>query len=71
VLGIELFVPTPGPFAARIAILAGAALVLCVVLAVTETTFAKMRILRVPLFLTGGGALCLIGLASWLGRGGA
>ena len=71
VLGIELFVPKSGPFAARLAIVAGAALVLCMALALTETTFAKMRILRVPLFLAGGGALCLVGLGSWLAGGGA
>jgi formate hydrogenlyase subunit 4 len=70
VLGVELFVPQPEPLAARIAILAVAAPVLCVALAVTETTFAKMRILRVPLFLAGGGALCLVGLGSWLAGGG-
>ena len=71
VLGIELFAPKTGSFAVRIAIVAGAALVLCVVLALTETTFAKMRILRVPLVLAGGGALCLVGLGSWLAGGGA
>ncbi len=71
VLGIELFAPRSGPFAARIAFVMGAVLVLCVVLALTETAFAKMRILRVPLFLAGGGALCLVGLGSWLAGGGA
>jgi formate hydrogenlyase subunit 4 len=71
VLGIELFGPKAGSFAARLAILAVAALVLCVALALTETAFAKMRILRVPLFLAGGGALCLVGLASWVAGSGA
>jgi formate hydrogenlyase subunit 4 len=71
VLGIELFMPKAGSFAARLGIFAGAVLLLCVALALTETAFAKMRILRVPLFLAGGGALCLVGLGSWLAGGGA
>jgi formate hydrogenlyase subunit 4 len=70
VLGIELFMPKAGPYAARLGIVAGAALLLCVALAFTETAVAKMRILRVPLFLAGGGALCLVGLGSWLAGGG-
>jgi hypothetical protein len=65
VLATELFVPHPGPFAARLALLAVSLPVWCVLLALTETTNAKMRILRVPLFLGAGGAVCLLGLASW------
>jgi formate hydrogenlyase subunit 4 len=71
VLAAELFVPHPGSFAARLAILAGSLLGLCVALAVVESTQAKMRILRVPLFLGAGGAICLLGLASWFAGGGA
>jgi formate hydrogenlyase subunit 4 len=71
VLGTELFVPHPGPFAARLAVLAAALPVWCALLALVETTQAKMRILRVPLFLGAGGAVCLLGLASWFAGGGA
>jgi formate hydrogenlyase subunit 4 len=69
VLGIELFAPKDGAFAVRLAIFAAAAAALVVALALTETAFAKMRILRVPLFLAGGGALCLVGLGSWVAGG--
>ena len=59
--------PHPGPFAAQLALAGGlAARALRAVLAVIETAQAKMRILRVPLLLGGGVALCLLGLASWL-----
>jgi formate hydrogenlyase subunit 4 len=68
-LAVELFLPKPGSFGLRLAALAGAVLAVCVALAVTETSLAKMRILRVPLFLGGGAALCAIGLASWLAKG--
>jgi formate hydrogenlyase subunit 4 len=68
-LAAELFLPKPGSFGLRLAALAGAVLAACVALAVTETSLAKMRILRVPLFLGGGAALCAIGLASWLAKG--
>jgi formate hydrogenlyase subunit 4 len=44
---------------------------LCVGVAIIETVLAKMRILRVPVFLGGAAALCVIGLASWLAGGGA
>ena len=71
VLAVELFVPHPQPFAAQVAILAGALLALCPVLAIIETTQAKMRILRVPLFLSAGAAVCVLGLASWFAGGGA
>ena len=69
VLAAELFVPHPGPFGAQLAVLAGSLLVGCALLAVVETTQAKMRILRVPLFLSAGGAVCLLGLASWFAGG--
>jgi hypothetical protein len=44
---------------------------LCLVLALVESTQAKMRILRVPLFLGAGGAICMLGLTAWLAGGGA
>ncbi len=70
VLGCELLIPHPGPFAAQLAVLAGGVLVLSVALAVCETVQAKMRILRVPMVLASGAALCLLGLASWFAGGG-
>jgi formate hydrogenlyase subunit 4 len=69
VLASELFIPHPGPFAARLAVLAGSLALWCALLAVIETTQAKMRILRVPVFLGAGGAVCLLGLASWFAGG--
>jgi formate hydrogenlyase subunit 4 len=71
VLASELFVPHPGPFLARLGVLAGSLLVGCVLLAVCETTQAKMRILRVPLFVGAGGVIGLLGLASWFAGGGS
>lgn len=71
VLATELFVSHPGPFGVRLAILATALPVWCVVLALIETTQAKMRILRVPVFVGAGAAVCLLGLASWFAGGSA
>jgi len=42
-----------------------------VALALVETWQAKMRILRVPRFLTAGAALALAGIASWFLGGAA
>ena len=66
VLVAEVAMPHPGPFAAQLAWLAAWLLALAVALAVVETAQAKMRILRVPLLLGGGLAVCLLGLASWV-----
>ena len=71
VLATELFVPQPDSFAARLAVLVASLPVWCVLLAVIETTQAKMRILRVPVFIGAGGAVCLLGLASWFAGGGS
>ena len=71
VLATELFLPHPGPFAVRLAVLAVSLPVWCALLAILETTQAKMRILRVPLFLGAGGAVCLLGLASWFAGSGS
>jgi formate hydrogenlyase subunit 4 len=71
VLASELFLPHPGPFAARLGVLLVSLPVWCAVLALVESTQAKMRILRVPLFLGAGGAVCLLGLASWFAGGGS
>jgi formate hydrogenlyase subunit 4 len=70
VLACELVIPHPGSFAAQLAVLAGGIGVLCVALAACETVQAKMRILRVPLVLGSGMALCLLGVASWFAGGG-
>lgn len=70
VLGCELLIPHPGPFAAQLAVLGGGVLALSVGLAVCETVQAKMRMLRVPLLLGFGVALSLLGLASWFVGGG-
>ena len=70
VLACELLIPHPGPFVAQLAVLAAGVLVLSVALAVCETVQAKMRVLRVPLLLGFGAALCLLGLASWFAGGG-
>jgi formate hydrogenlyase subunit 4 len=68
ILAATLFGPSGGPFGERVAILAATLVVLCIALALVETSLAKMRVLRVPLFLTAGAALCLAGLgASLLG----
>jgi len=69
-LGAELVAPSAGPFAARLALLVAALVALAVALAVTESVLAKMRLLRVPVFLAGAGALALIGLGSVLTGGG-
>jgi formate hydrogenlyase subunit 4 len=70
-LATELFLPHPGPFAARLAVLAVSLPLWCVLLALIETTQAKMRILRVPVFLGAGAMICLLGLASWFAGGGS
>jgi formate hydrogenlyase subunit 4 len=69
VLAAELFVPHPDSFAAQLAVLAVALPALCLMLALVETTQAKMRILRVPLFLGAGGAICMLGLGAWFAGG--
>jgi formate hydrogenlyase subunit 4 len=66
VLVAEVALPHPGPFATQLAWLAGWLLALAAALAVVETLQAKMRILRVPLLLGAGLALCLLGLVSSL-----
>jgi formate hydrogenlyase subunit 4 len=70
VLACELVIPNPVSFAAQVAVLGGGVLLLSVALAVCETVQAKMRVLRVPLLLGSGVALCLLGLASWFAGGG-
>lgn len=71
VLAVELFVPHPDAFGARVAILAPGLAAACVLLALLETTQAKMRVLRVPAFLGAGALICLLGLLSWFAGGAA
>ena len=66
VLIAELALPHPGPFGAQLVALGSALAVLAPLLAIVETAQAKMRILRVPLLLGGGLAICLMGLAASL-----
>lgn len=71
VLAWELVMPHGGSFLLRLAGLAAGVPALCVGLAFCETVLAKMRILRVPLVLGSGAALCLLGLAAWFAGGAA
>ena len=59
-LAAELFLPHPRGFLGGLAALGGGLVAACLLLAVTETTQAKMRILRVPSLLGVG---CLVALA--------
>ena len=70
VLAAELFIPLPASAPGNVLALTAAVTVLCGVLALVETSFAKMRILRVPALLGTGLAVCVIGLASWRAGGG-
>jgi formate hydrogenlyase subunit 4 len=69
VLATELFVPHPMGFVPRLGVLAVSLPLLCVGLAVVETWQAKMRLLRVPVMMAIGSALCLLGLISWFAGG--
>ncbi len=62
VLGIALFAPTTASLGGGVAVAVAGIALLCVAIATTETSLAKMRVLRVPLFLAGGAALCVAGL---------
>jgi formate hydrogenlyase subunit 4 len=66
VVAAELYLPHWGGFGARLGCLAGGVALICVALAFTETSQAKMRILRAPALLAGGCLLALVGLISWL-----
>ena len=70
VLAAELFIPLPASAPANVLALVAVVTALCGVLALVETSFAKMRILRVPALLGIGLAVCVIGLVSWRAGGG-
>jgi formate hydrogenlyase subunit 4 len=66
VLATELLLPQPTSFLGRLLELAVALPLWCAGIALAEVTQAKMRLLQVPLLLGAGGAVCTLGLASWL-----
>jgi formate hydrogenlyase subunit 4 len=61
-----VFVPHLTSVWGQLAVLPGALIVLCGVLALTETLVAKTRVLVVPRLLAGGVAVALLGIAAWL-----
>jgi formate hydrogenlyase subunit 4 len=71
VLGAGVFLPHWGGFGVQLALLIGALPVLAAGLAATETTQAKLRLLRVPSLLATGALLALVGIASWALSGAA
>ena len=70
-LAAGLFVPLPQSAPWNMLGLAAAVAALCALVAVIESSLAKMRILRVPALLGAGVATCMIGLASWIAQGAA
>ncbi len=68
-LGAALFLPHPRGFLGGLAALAGGLVAACLLLAVVETTQAKMRILRVPSLLGLGCLVALAGLVSSIAGG--
>jgi formate hydrogenlyase subunit 4 len=65
VLGAELFLPHAGAPPERLLELMAWLVVALAGLAVTETLVAKMRLLRVPVFLGTGAGIATIGIVSW------
>jgi len=61
VLGAGLYLPHPSGFAAGIGALAVSVAGLCVLLALVDTSQAKMRLLRVPALIGVGCAVALLG----------
>ncbi len=61
-----LFLPHPAGVVAGIVVVLAWMLVLTAVLAVVETTVAKMRLLRVPHLVGGVGLVALVGVVSWI-----
>jgi len=69
VLAVNFFVPMPATVPLNLLTLAVGVAGLCALVALVETSLAKMRILRVPVLLGAGVAICMIGLASWIAQG--
>ncbi len=66
VLAAQVFLPHPEGVWWQLALLPGWLLALCAALALTETLFAKMRILIVPRLLGVAAAIALLGIVTWL-----
>ncbi len=66
VLAVDVFLPHPESVWLQLAILPVGLVALCAGLALTETLFAKMRILLVPRLLAAGAIAALLGIASHL-----
>jgi formate hydrogenlyase subunit 4 len=64
VLAAGLFLPHPSALGPGLVALAAGVVALVAALAVVETWQAKMRLLRVPVLLTAGAGLALLGLVS-------
>ena len=66
VIAVGIFLPHPTGAWWQLALLPFSLAVLCLVLAVTETLIAKMRILLVPRLIAVGAAVALLGIVTWL-----
>jgi len=66
VLAAQVFLPHPKGAWWQLALLPAWLIVLCTALALTETIFAKMRVLIVPRVLGAAGAVALLGIVTWL-----
>ena len=65
VVGAELFLPHAGTAVVRLFEVGLWVVVALAGLAITETLVAKMRLLRVPVFLGTGAGIATIGIVSW------
>lgn len=66
VLAAGIFLPHPVGAWQQLFLLPFSLVLLCAVLAITETLFAKMRILLVPRLICVGAAVALLGIVTWL-----
>ena len=66
VIAAQVFLPHPHGVWEQLAVLVPVLVVLCGALALTETTFAKMRILLAPRMLAVGSLTALLGIVSFL-----
>jgi formate hydrogenlyase subunit 4 len=66
VLAVQVFLPHPKSIWLQLTILPVGLVALCAALALTETLFAKMRVLLVPRLLAAGTVAALLGIASHL-----
>ena len=66
VIAAGIFLPHPTGAFRQLALLPVSLGLLCLVLAVTETLIAKMRILLVPRLIAVGAAVALLGIVTWL-----